>query len=69
MLFKGMNGAHLVIVTGAWVLLLTCLVRLVRQLVNNVSVEDVKDFAGAVCFFGAIVLAYWLPELIAALTK
>lgn len=69
MFFKGMNGAHLVIVTGAWVLLLTCLVRLVRQLVNNVSVENVKDFAGAVCFFGAIVLACWMPELIASLMK
>lgn len=69
MFFKGMTGAHLVIVTAAWVLLLTCLVRLVRQLVNSVSVEDVKDFAGTVCFFGAIVLACWLPELIAALTK
>lgn len=67
MFFKGMSGAHLVIVTGAWVLLLTCLVRLVRQLVNNVSVENVKDFAGAVCFFGAIVLACWMPELIASL--
>lgn len=69
MFFKGMNGAHLVIVTGAWVLLLTCLVRLVRQLVNNVSVENVKDFAGAVCFFGSIVLAFCMPELIAALME
>lgn len=69
MFFKGMNGAHLVIVTGAWVLLLTCLVRLVRQLVNNVSVENVKNFAGAVCFFGAIVLAFCMPELIAALME
>lgn len=69
MFFKGMNGAHLVIVTGAWVLLLTCLVRLVRQLVNNVSVENVKDFAGAVCFFVAIILACWMPELIASLMK
>ena len=69
MFFKGMNGAHLVIFTGAWVLLLTCLVRLVRQLVNNVSVENVKDFAGAVCFFGAIVLAFCMPELIAFLMK
>lgn len=69
MFFKGMTGTHLFVITAAWVLLLTCLVRLVHQLVNNVSVEDVKDFAGAVCFFGAIVLACWLPELIAALTK
>lgn len=69
MFFKGMNGAHLVIVTGAWELLLTCLVRLVRQLVNNVSSDDVKDFAGAACLFGAIILACWMPELIAALMK
>lgn len=69
MFFKGMSGAQLAVITAAWVLLLTCLVRLVRQLVNNVSVENVKDFAGAVCFFGAIVLACWMPELIAALMK
>lgn len=69
MFLKGMNGAQLAVMTAAWVLLLTCLVRLVRQLVNNVSVEDVKDFAGAVCFFGAIVLAFCMPELIAALMK
>lgn len=69
MFFKGMSGAQLAVITAAWVLLLTCLVRLVRQLVNNVSVENVKDFAGAVCFFGAIVLACWMPELISALTK
>lgn len=69
MFLKGMNGAQLAVMTAAWVLLLTCLVRLVRQLVNNVSVENVKDFAGAVCFFGAIVLACWMPELIAALMK
>lgn len=68
MFFKGMNGAHLVVITGAWVLLLTCLVRLVRQLVN-VSGEDVKAFAGAVAFLGVIVLACWMPELIAALMK
>lgn len=69
MFFKGMNGAQLAVITAAWVLLLTCLVRLVRQLVNNVSVENVKDFAGAVCFFGAIVLAFCMPELIASLIK
>lgn len=69
MFLKGMNGAHLAVITAAWVLLLTCLVRLVRQLVNNVSVENVKDFAGAVCFFGAIVLAFCMPELIASLMK
>lgn len=69
MFFKGMSGAQLAVITAAWVLLLTCLVRLVRQLVNNVSVEDVKDFAGAVCFFGAIVLAFCMPELIAFLMK
>lgn len=69
MFLKGMNGAQLAVMTAAWVLLLTCLVRLVRQLVNNVSVENVKDFAGAVCFFGAIVLAFCMPELIAALMK
>lgn len=69
MFLKGMNGAQLAVITAAWVLLLTCLVRLVRQLVNNVSVENVKDFAGAVCFFGAIVLACWMPELIAFLMK
>lgn len=69
MFFKGMNGAQLAVITAAWVLLLTCLVRLVRQLVNNVSVENVKDFVGAVCFFGAIVLAFCMPELIAALMK
>lgn len=69
MFLKGMNGAQLAVITAAWVLLLTCLVRLVRQLVNNVSVENVKDFAGAVCFFGAIVLAFCMPELIAFLMK
>ncbi len=69
MFLKGMNGAQLAVMTAAWVLLLTCLVRLVRQLVNNVSVENVKDFAGAVCFFGAIVLAFCMPELIAFLMK
>lgn len=69
MFLKGMNGAQLAVMTAAWVLLLTCLVRLVRQLVNNVSVKNVKDFAGAVCFFGAIVLAFCMPELIAALMK
>lgn len=69
MFFKGMSGAQLAVITAAWVLLLTCLVRLVRQLVNNVSVENVKDFAGAVCFFGAIVLAFCMPELIAALME
>lgn len=69
MFFKGMNGAQLAVITAAWVLLLTCLVRLVRQLVNNVSVKNVKDFAGAVCFFGAIVLAFCMPELIASLIK
>lgn len=69
MFFKGMSGVQLAVITAAWVLLLTCLVRLVRQLVNNVSVENVKDFAGAVCFFGAIVLAFCMPELIAALMK
>ena len=69
MFLKGMNGAQLAVITAAWVLLLTCLVRLVRQLVNNVSVENVKDFAGAVCLFGAIVLAFCMPELIAALMK
>ena len=69
MFFKGMSGAQLAVITAAWVLLLTCLVRLVRQLVNNVSSDDVKDFAGAVCFFGAIVLACWMPELIASLMK
>ena len=69
MFLKGMNGAQLAVMTAAWVLLLTCLVRLVRQLVNNVSVENVKNFAGAVCFFGAIVLAFCMPELIAALMK
>nr|DAV86247.1 MAG TPA: hypothetical protein [Caudoviricetes sp.] len=69
MFFKGMSGAQLAVITAAWVLLLTCLVRLVRQFVNNVSVENVKDFAGAVCFFGAIVLACWMPELIASLMK
>lgn len=69
MFFKGMSGAQLAVITAAWVLLLTCLVRLVRQFVNNVSVENVKDFAGAVCFFGAIVLAFCMPELIAFLMK
>lgn len=69
MFLKGMNGAQLAVMTAAWVLLLTCLVRLVRQLVNNVSSDNVKDFAGAVCFFGAIVLAFCMPELIAALMK
>lgn len=69
MFFKGMSGAQLAVITAAWVLLLTCLVRLVRQLVNNVSVENVKDFAGAVCFFGAIVLAFCMPELIAFLME
>lgn len=69
MFFKGMSGAQLAVITAAWVLLLTCLVRLVRQLVNNVSVENVKDFASAVCFFGAIVLAFCMPELIAALME
>lgn len=69
MFFKGMSGAQLAVITAAWVLLLTCLVRLVRQLVNNVSVENVKDFAGAVCFFGAIVLAFCMPELIVFLMK
>lgn len=69
MFFKGMSGAQLAVITAAWVLLLTCLVRLVRQLVNNVSSDDVKDFAGAVCFFGAIVLAFCMPELIAALME
>ena len=69
MFFKGMSGAQLAVITAAWVLLLTCLVRLVRQLVNNVSVENVKDFAGAVCFFGAIVLAFCMPELIASLME
>lgn len=69
MFLKGMNGAQLAVMTAAWVLLLTCLVRLVRQLVNNVSSDDVKDFAGAVCFFGAIVLAFCMPELIAALME
>ena len=69
MFLKGMNGAQLAVITAAWVLLLTCLVRLVRQLVNNVSVENVNDFAGAVCFFGAIVLAFCMPELIAALME
>lgn len=69
MFLKGMNGAQLAVMTAAWVLLLTCLVRLVRQLVNNVSSDDVKDLAGAVCFFGAIVLACWMPELIASLMK
>lgn len=69
MFLKGMNGAQLAVITAAWVLLLTCLVRLVRQLVNNVSVENVKDFAGAVCLFGAIVLTCWMPELIASLMK
>ena len=69
MFLKGMNGAQLAVMTAAWVLLLTCLVRLVRQLVNNVSVENVKDFAGAVSFFGAIVLAFCMPELIAFLMK
>lgn len=69
MFFKGMSGAQLAVITAAWVLLLTCLVRLVRQLVNNVSSNDVKDFAGAVCFFGAIVLAFCMPELIAFLMK
>lgn len=69
MFLKGMNGAQLAVMTAAWVLLLTCLVRLVCQLVNNVSVENVKDFAGAVCFFGAIVLAFCMPELIAFLMK
>lgn len=69
MFFKGMSGAQLAVITAAWVLLLTCLVRLVRQLVNNVSSDDVKNFAGAVCFFGAIVLAFCMPELIAALMK
>mgnify|MGYP001509112378 CR=1 FL=1 len=69
MFLKGMNGAQLAVMTAAWVLLLTCLVRLVGQLVNNVSVENVKDFAGAVCFFGAIVLAFCMPELIAFLMK
>lgn len=68
MFFKGMSGAQLAVITAAWVLLLTCLVRLVRQLVN-VNKEDVNDFAGAVCFFGAIVLACWMPELIASLMK
>jgi hypothetical protein len=43
MFFKGMSGAQLAVITAAWVLLLTCLVRLVRQLVNNVSIEDVKE--------------------------
>ena len=69
MFFKGMSGAQLAVITAAWVLLLTCLVRLVRQLVNNVSSDNVKDFAGAVCFFGAIVLAFCMPELIAVLMK
>lgn len=69
MFFKGMSGAQLAVITAAWVLLLTCLVRLVRQLVNNVSSDDVKDFAGAVCFFGAIVLAFCMPELIAFLME
>lgn len=69
MFFKGMSGAQLAVITAAWVLLLTCLVRLVRQLVNNVSSDNVKDFAGAVCFFGAIVLAFCMPELIAFLMK
>lgn len=69
MFFKGMSGVQLAVITAAWVLLLTCLVRLVRQLVNNVSSDDVKNFAGAVCFFGAIVLAFCMPELIAALMK
>lgn len=69
MFFKGMSGAQLAVITAAWVLLLTCLVRLVRQLVNNVSSDDVKDFAGAVCFFGAIVLAFCMPELIVFLMK
>lgn len=69
MFFKGINGVQLAVITAAWVLLLTCLVRLVRQLVNNVSSDDVKDFAGAVCFFGAIVLAFCMPELIAALME
>lgn len=69
MFFKGMSGAQLAVITAAWVLLLTCLVRLVRQLVNNVSSDNVKDFAGAVCFFGAIVLAFCMPELIAALME
>lgn len=69
MFFKGMSGAQLAVMTAAWVLLLTCLVRLVRQLVNNVSSDNVKDFAGAVCFFGAIVLAFCMPELIAFLMK
>jgi len=69
MFFKGMSGAQLAVITAAWVLLLTCLVRLVRQLVNNVSVKNVKDFAGAVCFFGAIVLAFCMPELIAFLME
>lgn len=69
MFLKGMNGAQLAVMTAAWVLLLTCLVRLVRQLVNNVSSDNVKDFAGAVCFFGAIVLAFCMPELIAFLMK
>lgn len=69
MFLKGMNGAQLAVMTAAWVLLLTCLVRLVHQLVNNVNSDNVKDFAGAVCFFGAIVLAFCMPELIAALMK
>lgn len=69
MFFKGMSGAQLAVITAAWVLLLTCLVRLVRHLVNNVSIDDVKDFAGAACLFGVIVLACWMPEIIAALTK
>lgn len=69
MFFKGMSGAQLAVITAAWVLLLTCLVRLVRQLVNNVSSDDVKDFAGAACLFGAIILACWMPELIAFLMK
>lgn len=69
MFLKGVNGAQLAVMTAAWVLLLTCLVRLVRQLVNNVSSDNVKDFAGAVCFFGAIVLAFCMPELIAFLMK
>jgi hypothetical protein len=69
MFLKGMNGAQLAVMTAAWVLLLTCLVRLVRQLVNNVSSDNVKDFAGAVCFFCAIVLAFCMPELIAFLMK
>lgn len=68
MFFKGMSGAQLAVITAAWVLLLTCLVRLVRQLAN-VKRDEVADFFGAVCFFGAIVLACWMPELIAALMK